>query len=372
MALNFLPVVATGLLGLLGPLGTAPVPPVIDKSVSAPITATAAGAVRGTMVMVHGGGWAGPDGRAQKLLLDQPGKMLVDRGWRTVSVDYDEGTAGLQDVLDTVGAELARPTGGLLCLYGESAGAHLALVAAARLAAVDCVIAAGAPTDLQAYRAEAASSGDSRRLRVARAIDATFGTTPQELIPWEPARFADGLHADTLLLRQADDRFIPPEQVDAFVRARPTTQVATLQSGDPTSLADYWLHGSLSDAGRGRYLASVGAFADRAVQAYRARRAAARLRCAQVNRRLAGDGAAALQRALRCLARRDGAARGASAARAATTRVQVRGEVTAARVWSALRARASGRRALAALAAGRFRAVVRRGDPSVVTVRRGR
>jgi acetyl esterase/lipase len=372
MALNFLPVVATGLLGMLGPLGATPVAPVLSPSVSAPITATAASNVRGTMVMVHGGGWAGPDERAQKLLLEQPGKLLVARGWRTVSVDYREGEAGVQDVLDTIGAELAKPTGGLLCLYGESAGAHLALVAAARLAAVDCVIAAGAPTDFQAYTAEATASGDAKRLRVAKAIDAAFGTTPQELIPWEPARFADGLHADVLLLRQADDVFIPPAQVDSFVRARPTTQVATLEAGDPASLADYWLHGSLSDAGRGAYLASIGAFADRAVQAYRARRAAARLRCAGVNRRLAERGAAALRGALRCLARRDAASRGASAASAAPTRLQVRGEVTAARVWAALRARPSGRRALAALAAGRFRAAVRRGDPSVVTVRRGR
>jgi len=46
----------------------------------------------------------------------------------------------------------------------------------------------------------------------------------------------------------------------------------------------------------------------------------------------------------------------------------VRGEVNAARAWTALRSSKSGRRALAALAAGRAKTVLRSGDPSRVTL----
>ena len=62
------------------------------------------------------------------------------------------GQAGLQDVLDAAGSELARiGDNGPVCIYGESAGAHLALVAAERLRAIDCVIGLGTPTDLPLY-----------------------------------------------------------------------------------------------------------------------------------------------------------------------------------------------------------------------------
>ncbi|MGH2900113.1 MAG: hypothetical protein ACRDMZ_15670, partial [Solirubrobacteraceae bacterium] len=135
-----------------------PKPPVIQP-VQAPISADPAGPARGTMVMVHAGGWAGHDGHAQNLLYQTPGDIFLARGWRIVSVDYNEGAAGLQDVLDAVGNELARKsTTGPVCLYGESSGAHLAVMAAARLRAVDCVMGLGTQTDLLLYESEAAVS----------------------------------------------------------------------------------------------------------------------------------------------------------------------------------------------------------------------
>ena len=124
--------------------------------VPAPITADPAGPARATMVMVHAGGWAGHDARAQELLMRSPGALLRERGWRVVSIDYEAGTEGLRDVLDTVRSELARGTSnGPLCVYGESSGAHLALVAAAQVKEIDCVIGLGAPTDLPEYEATA-------------------------------------------------------------------------------------------------------------------------------------------------------------------------------------------------------------------------
>ena len=369
MPTGFLPTAAVGLLGLLSPLAPPrPAPPIAP--VAAPIIATAASGVKGTMILVHGGGWAGPDRHAQEYLLDQPGRMLAERGWRVVSVDYRAGRDGLQDVLDAAGSELVRPSGGLLCLYGESAGGHLALLAAARLPAVDCVAAAGVPTDFGAYAAEAAASGDPRRHRVAKAVAETFGTDPEAFAHWEPARVAEAIDADVLMIRQADDVLVSADQAERFRAQRPTTQMVELAAGNPGDMADYWLHGSLSDAGRGHYLSSLRAFTDRAVAAHRAARSAARTRCAQVNRRLGRIGSAVLGAALRCLARRDAVSARAGAARAGrVATARLRGEVTPARAWAALRAGTAGRRALAALAVGRAAVRVHRGDPSVVTVR---
>ena len=77
--------------------------------VAAPIAIDpAAGPTRGTVILVHAGGWAGHDADAQSLLATSPGELFLERGWRIGSVDYEGGTAGPQDVLNAAGAELSR------------------------------------------------------------------------------------------------------------------------------------------------------------------------------------------------------------------------------------------------------------------------
>lgn len=108
------------------------------------------------MIMVFGSGWAGYYAPGQEQLMRRPGEPLRARGWRVVSIDYEEGTGVLQNVLDAVGTKLTRKTGaGPLCIYGESSGAQLALVAASRLRSIDCVIGVATPTDLATGRREA-------------------------------------------------------------------------------------------------------------------------------------------------------------------------------------------------------------------------
>lgn len=369
---SFLPIAATGLLGLLNPFFGPPKPPAppppVPPTVAEPISASPPGKTRGTMLLLHGGGWTGPDREAQRQLMRQPGEMLSARGWRVVSVDYAAGRAGLQDVLDAAGQELRRPSGALLCIYGESSGGHLALIAAARLRAVDCVVAAGAPMSFALYRAEARASGDRNRGMVADAIGETFGTDPAQTVEWEPAAVAPRIAADVLLLHESDDTLVPVAQSDAFMAARPTTQRAELPSGDQADPAAWWLHGTLSEEGRARYASALGAFADRAAAAHRDERRARRLRCSGVTRSVAQVGERRVRRALRCLARRDARARRAGPARG-TYRKRARGEVNAARAWALLRRSRSGRSALAGLARGRARALVRSGNPSRITVR---
>jgi acetyl esterase/lipase len=234
-------------------------------AVAVPITADPAGAVRGTMIMVHAGGWAGHDAHAQELLMRSPGTLLRERGWRVVSIDYEAGTAGLDDVLGTVASEIARKTSnGPLCLYGESSGAHLALVAAARRGGeIDCVIGLGAPTDLKLYEATAADGSRDQRI-VDHQMRKFFGTSAAELAPWDPVSLASSIKADVLLLREGDDDSVPASQTAAFVAAHPATKTLTLDAGDPADPSTHFVHGTISAQGRVEYNAAVASFAARA------------------------------------------------------------------------------------------------------------
>ena len=89
------------------------------------------------MILVHGGAWRGPDSREQARLLREPGDLLLRRRWRVVSVDYRQGAQGLRDVVAAIERLGPRRGGAPLCLYGESAGGQLALVAAAERPSLD-------------------------------------------------------------------------------------------------------------------------------------------------------------------------------------------------------------------------------------------
>ena len=353
------------------PILTPKPPPVpVIQPVQAPISADPAGPVRGTMIMVHAGGWAGHDGHAQDLLLKQPGDLFLARGWRVVSIDYNEGVAGLQDVLDAAGAELARKSGdGPVCIYGESSGAHLALVAAARLRAIDCVIGLGTPTDLVLYEAEAAVSGDARVRQVSSQISRFFGSTLAETAIWDPVALAPTIHADVLLVHEADDEIVTPAHAQRFQAARPTTQVVELEPGDKNDPATDFMHGTVSDVGRVHYMSSIGAFADREITSRNAERVAARTGCLQVTRSISQAGLAGLQSGLRCLARKDVDAQRAGTGSWRQTSVNLRGEVNAARVWGYLRGTQNGRRALVAAAKRRAKVSVQAGDRSRVILK---
>lgn len=344
-------------------------PAVVIAPVAPAVSADPSGRVRGTMIMIHGGGWVGHDARAQEHLMSRPGALFLQRGWRVVSIDYRAGAQGLQDVLDAGAAELARGTGeGPLCLYGESSGGHLALVAASRLRAVDCVIGLGAPTDLVHYQAEAGAGTEPRAKLVAGRIARYFGTTPGELAPWDPVTLAPSIRADVVLLREGDDAVFSAAHAWRVQAARPTTQVVELPAGDPSDLSTALLHGTVSSIGRVAYGAALGASADRAVAFRRAERVAARTRCPLVTRSIRHVGLRGLRDALRCLARRRSPSRRVRRARWRGTDITLRGEINAARIWSTLRASDTGVRALSMLAGGRARIIVRTGQRSRVMV----
>lgn len=376
---------AVALAGLLGPstaqagvafpivlpLLARPAPAAAIPAVAGPISADPPGGVtRGTMIMVHAGGWAGHDAYAQDLLMKTPGDLLLQRGWRVVSIDYDEGTSGLQDVLNAAGAELARKSGdGPLCMYGESAGALLALVAASRLRAIGCVVGLGTPTDLALYESEGSASGDARVRQIASRMSRFFGTTAAEIAPWNLVSLAPSIHADVLLMHESDDAVVPATHSSRFQTARPTTQTVELEAGDAADPATAFVHGTISDAGRAQYASAIGSLADRAVSARDDDRSASRTGCARVGRSIAEVGLTALQNALRCLAHTGVRWLSAGIGAWRQTTVTMRGEVTAARIWASLRGTKSGRRALVAVATRRAKVAVRSGDRSRVSVR---
>jgi acetyl esterase/lipase len=361
-------------LRLPGLLSPPPPPPPAIAPVADPITRDPLdGNVRGTVVMVHAGGWAGHDANAQRILFEHPGDVFTARGWRVVSIDYDEGTAGLGDVLNAVGEELSRNSGGgPTCIYGESAGAHLALVAAARLTAIDCVIGLGTPTDLALYESDAAVSDNPQVRVIGYQMSRFFGTTADALAPWTPVTLAPSIRADVLLINEADDAFVSAAHTERFKAARPTTQTLVLEAGDPADPSAKFVHGTVSAAGRGAYLSVVGAFADRLTAANQAEKDAAKLGCPSVTRSLRQVGAAKIQAALVCLARRDATARLIYDRRWRRTSTRLRGEINAARIWAQLRRSTAGRRALAAGAKKRAKLAVAVSDRSQVTLRASR
>ena len=350
----------------------APPTPVVQP-VQAPVSADPAGPARGTMILVHAGGWAGHDGYAQNELLKDPGDLFLARGWRVVSIDYEEGAGGLQDLLNTAGAELARRTSdGPLCIYGESSGAHLAIMAASRLRAIDCVIGVGTPTDLHQYTVEASASTDDRVKLVSGQIMRLFGGTPETTAAWNLVSLAPSIHADVMLVHETDDGLVTASHGQRFQAARPTTQLVELAPGDPGNPANDFMHGTVSDVGRGQYMSGIGSFADRAVAARAAERDAARTGCEQVSRSVSEIGPKGLQEALRCLARSAARTLPSDSGGWRETSVKLRGEVNAARVWSYLRSTRNGQRALAAAAKRRAKVIVRTGDRSRVTLRAAR
>ncbi|MDX6682385.1 MAG: hypothetical protein QOG94_2424 [Solirubrobacteraceae bacterium] len=301
--------------------------------------------------MIHGGGWAGHSVFGQNLLMRAPADLLQARGWRVVSIDYEEGTAGLQDVLDAVSAEEERHSSdGPVCLYGESAGAHLALVAASRLGAIDCVIGLGAPTDLMLYEAEGVTSPERRVGMVADRVARFFGTTAADTAPWDPVALAPSIHADVLLMHEGDDTIVSAMHGERFKAASPTTQNVELEAGDPADASTHFVHGTLSAAGRATYASAIASLTERAVVARADERRAARTGCPRVRRFIAEVGVPGLQNALRCLARRDAESLAAGARGWRRTTMNKRGRVNAARIWASLRHSESGRRALFAVA----------------------
>jgi hypothetical protein len=112
------------------PLVTPKPPQAVVPPVAAPAIVDPGGAVRGTMIMVHAGGWAGHDEHAPDLLSSAPGSSSSRSAGASCRWTARRARRGCRMSSATAGSELARRTSSRpVCIYGESAGGHLALLA---------------------------------------------------------------------------------------------------------------------------------------------------------------------------------------------------------------------------------------------------
>jgi fermentation-respiration switch protein FrsA (DUF1100 family) len=153
-------------------------------------------------------------------------RRFVAMGWRALTTSYANGPAGIATVADAWREASAR---GPACVYGESSGAHWALVLAARDPAVRCVVAAAGPTDLVTWPQQLRGPirGEARRLRTA-----AFGADPAVLERWSPAASWPAHDCVRLLLLTArNDPIVPYAQAQELQRRASHSTLIQMRPG---------------------------------------------------------------------------------------------------------------------------------------------
>jgi len=225
-----------------------------DYEIGAP--ATGGATVKRVMILVHGGGWY-TTGPAAMHSGRSAGQRWRDAGWETVNIDYRACGASAGDVLTFY--DLMRQQVGPnipICLEGESAGAHLALMVAADRADVACVIATGAPTNLRSIaaegKAEAANGTGVPKLRTGSSYvqglaRAAFGR--QGMTDLSPVTWAAQIHARVLIGTAAVDPMVPAAQAQDLAAAIQGANAGAYVDVDRLEAGSVpWVHGGVSQA----------------------------------------------------------------------------------------------------------------------------
>lgn len=201
-----------------------------------------AGAVRGTMLVIHGGGWKDSRGDARTDMASAALAMRAE-GWRVLDISYSPGykPAGtpldpdpmLRDVVAFYD-QIRQAYGDPICAYGQSAGAHLAAMLAVERPSLRCAILDAGPLDLPTLAKETDSAG--RKL-----IRNTFGSDPVTLARWSPARdWRATIRTAVWATFAAGDPVVPPQQGDIFHAADAGSDVGVVPTG-----SFHWLHSNV-------------------------------------------------------------------------------------------------------------------------------
>jgi acetyl esterase/lipase len=206
------------------------------------------------MMFVHGGAWMTVGRKAMRTEREVATKWRA-AGWETVSVSYRGCRRSIRDVVrfyDLIRARVGPSAP--ICLRGQSAGGHLALMVAAKRPDVACVISLAAPTDLRSVkpqgRIEVASGTAPARVRAGSArvrnlAVAAFGKRRLRAI--SPVTYARRIAARLLLATAMNDVVVPQGQATELARAVTSARagayadVVRLDAG-PTE----FVHGSAS------------------------------------------------------------------------------------------------------------------------------
>lgn len=231
-------------------LGAAPAPYELGRPTG--LLAAVLGVQR-VMILVHGGGWYTVGPGAVDTLRDTAAQWR-SAGWATVDADYRPCAASLDDVVALYDLVRARYGASVpICLQGQSAGAQLALMVAARRPDVACVVAAGAPTDLWTLKAQARAAvaagappvlvdGASWVRGLARAAFGRAGLRDES-----PATWAASIRARVLLAAADDDPLIPPQQADELADAlRAASPGAVVDVVRLAAGTERWVHGKVA------------------------------------------------------------------------------------------------------------------------------
>ena len=190
-------------------LAIAPAAPASARSVVARAARPA------TVLLLAASGWSGSWSDEDEAVYDRVGPWLERAGHRVVTVEYPGGAAaGLaaaqQAVRDQLAADPDRP----LCLYGESSGGQLALLAAELIPGVDCVATVAAPTDFHLWsRYRSAAPHTTQAQSFLSTVLPVFGADPAAWTRYEPAHYAGLLPRLTLTMSGADDALVPLDQL---------------------------------------------------------------------------------------------------------------------------------------------------------------
>ena len=182
------------------------------------------------VVLIHGGGWRGDLRTFADPLMHTYIADLTRWGHRVYNVGYRSGAKSLPDVRDAIDRVARTHRKAPICLVGESAGAHLALVAAKRSKRIKCVIDIAGPPDLL-------DSGN--RPHAKRLTDlATWAFGEQRLRRLSPINRVRGLRNSAVLIAAAPcDVYIDIAQQRRFARKLRKGRLVELDPGREVSMA---------------------------------------------------------------------------------------------------------------------------------------
>ncbi len=207
------------------------------------------------MMFIHGGAWFVVGREA----LEVERTLAADwrkAGWQTVSVSYGGCRRSVGDV--TRFYDLVRERVGPnvpICLFGQSAGGHLALMIAARRHDVSCVVSLAGPSDLRTAAKQGRAETASGRGPSALAQNSTVGVGlakaafgARNLKKASPITRARWIFARLLLATAKNDAVVPAGQdYNLAARVAQRRPGAYIDTANPEPGSHPFIHGTASD-----------------------------------------------------------------------------------------------------------------------------
>ena len=185
---------------------------------------------RGTVLLLHGGGWHGGLGAAADEVMSASIEPLVEWGYDVANLGYRSGARSLEDATAAFD-HLRRRLGPdePLCLYGASAGAQLALITAARRGGeVDCVVSLLGIPDLVQFGSRPKSEQGEALAREA------FGAA--DLGELSPVNNTGRIEAPVLVAATPCDAYTELADQRELVRRLDRAELAVIAPGDDVDL----------------------------------------------------------------------------------------------------------------------------------------